>query len=309
MRVLVTGGAGFVGSHVVDLLLRQGHEVTVVDDLTTGLAENVDAMARLLVLDIRAPLDSLMADVRPETVIHLAAQVSVPDSLDDPWRDLSVNIGGTVNVFMAAARAGVRKVVSVSSAAVYGAPEQLPLREASRLSPLTPYGLSKLTGERYVEMLGRLLSVDYTIIRPANIFGPRQTTVGEGAVVPAFIASLLAGHDPVIQGDGEQTRDFIYVTDMADAIVRAIDRAGGETLNISSNRATSINELWRLLARMTGWARQPVHGEARRGDIRDSVLDNTRARCSLDWQPRVKLADGLRETVAWYRAAKANGRA
>lgn len=307
MRVLVTGGAGFVGSHVVDLLLAAGHSVTAVDDVTTGRAENVATAAQMVKLDITGPLDGVFAEIRPDVVIHLAAQVSVPNSVADPARDLAVNIGGTVSVAAAAARAGARKIVSVSSAAVYGIPGQLPLTEDSPVSPLSPYGLSKLTAESYLRLLHDLLGIDYTIIRPSNIYGPRQTTEGEGAVVPAFLNRFCAGQDPLIQGDGEQTRDFIYVSDMADAIIKAMDRASGETLNVSSNTTITVNQLWRMVADAIGWQRPPVHGSPRPGDIRHSVLDNARAQRSLAWEPRVPFAEGLQQTVAWFREAKARG--
>ncbi len=301
MRVLVTGGAGFVGSHLVDALLDAGHEVAVVDDLSTGLRENVPEAARFFQHDVRAPLDSIFAEVRPEVVMHLAAQVSVSEAVADPLRDESVNVGGTVNVMEAAARAGARKVVAVSSAAVYGDPASLPLTEESPAEPLSPYGISKLTGERYIRLLGRLRGIAFTIIRPANIYGPRQQAEGDGAVIPAFLGRFLSARDPVIHGDGSQTRDFIYVGDMVAALVRAMDRGDGLTLNVSTATKVSIRELWERLARLVGWERDPVFGPPRPGDIMHSVMANGRAREALDWAPHVDLQRGLEETVAWMR--------
>jgi UDP-glucose 4-epimerase len=307
MRIVVTGGAGFLGSHVVELLLRKQHEVTVLDDLSTGSISNLHDQAQFVRLSV---CDSTLADVfhrlRPHAIIHLAAQVSVPVSVEQPGRDAAVNIGGTVNVMTASAAVGARKVVALSSAAVYGVPESLPLSERSRTRPLSPYGLSKLTGEHYVRLLGDKLGVPYTVLRPANIYGPRQTTEGEGAVVPAFLARFLSNRDPVIHGTGEQTRDFIFVTDMARAILQALHLADGATLNISSGVRTSIRELWSELASLLGWDRAPVHVGVRPGDIDHSAMANGAARAQLDWGPRVPLTDGLARTVeSWIASSEA----
>jgi UDP-glucose 4-epimerase len=296
---MVTGGAGFLGSHVVDRLIELGHEVLVVDNLSTGSLNNVNPRARFIQADIRHSLDPVISLGTPEVVIHLAAQVSVPASICDPISDESTNIGGTCKVVLEAARFGARKVITISSAAVYGDPQSLPICETHPTMPRSPYGLSKLTAEHYVKLLCELHNLDYTIIRPANIFGPRQTTEGEGAVVPAFLSRFLHGTDPVIHGDGDQTRDFIYVTDMAQAIIQALRRGSKMTLNVSSMTGTSVAELWRLLASMVGWKRSPSHGPSRLGDIHDSVMDNTLAVRYLDWSPLVPLTTGLAATVAW----------
>jgi UDP-glucose 4-epimerase len=300
MRVLVTGGAGFLGFHVVTALLEHGCEVAVIDNMATGKPENVPAEARLVISDIRAPLDRLLTEIRPEVVVHLAAHVSVPNSVSDPRYDLSVNVDGTVNVVSTAARAGARKVIFVSSAAVYGVPERLPISEDSPTVPVAPYGLSKLTAERYVALLHRLTGIAHTVFRPANLYGPVQTTEGEGAVVPAFVRGFLAGKDPVIHGDGGQTRDFIHVSDMARAIVSATERGDGQTLNVGGGMPTTIGDLWRMVADLLGWSRPPVYVGQRQGDIRHSVLDSNRARISLNWAPKVSMSDGLRDTVAWW---------
>jgi len=305
MRVLVTGGAGFLGSHVVQELLLSGHEPVVLDNLTTGFAANTPVGVPLIRADVRDDLTELLAANRPHVVIHLAAQVSVPLSVQDPGNDLAVNVNGTVNVMEAAARQGVRKVISVSSAAVYGHPQRLPLTEASPTLPLAPYGLSKLTAEQYVRLLGALRGIAYTIIRPANIYGPRQVCSGEGAVVPAFLERMRAGRDPVIHGDGSQTRDFIYVRDIARAILQALDLGDGLTLNVSTGVRTSVNELWHLLAEYIGWRRPTVHAAPRAGDIEHSVMANDLARRVLRWEPAVTLEVGLAETVAWALASEA----
>jgi len=299
VQILITGGAGFVGSHLADALLAAGHNVTVVDNLSTGLRTNVPAHARFIHADVRSELDPVFRTVRPEVVYHLAAQVSVPDSVQDPSHDLAVNVQGAVNVLESAARVSARKLVAVSSAAVYGAPQILPIREDHVQFPLSPYGLSKLTGEAYVRLIAPIRGLQYTILRPANIYGPRQRAEGEGAVVPAFVTRLLAGKDPVIHGDGSQTRDFIYVKDMVQALVQAGTRADGMVLNASTGSAVTVAELWHLIAGNLGWKRPPVFGPARVGDIPHSVMANAMARQALNWRPSVVLAEGLAHTVAW----------
>lgn len=305
MRIIVTGGAGFLGSHLTEGLLNCGHCITVVDDLSTGLVTNVPPGVRLIKADVSKSLVDVFGDVSAEVVIHLAAQVSVPDSVHDPLRDLDVNVGGTINVVRAASKTRVRKIITVSSAAVYGVPTCLPLTEDSPTLALSPYGLSKLTSERYVRMLCDDWGIAYTIIRPANIYGPRQATRGEGAVVPAFLTSFLQGRDPVIHGNGGQTRDFIYVTDAVGAIIRTLQYGDGFAFNISSGVPTSVIALWRMLADLTAWNKPPVFGSTRAGDIPHSVMANKRAVQSLRWEPVVGVRDGLARTVAWYKEAVA----
>lgn len=301
MRVLVTGGAGFLGSHVVEVLLAAGHEVTVLDNLVTGSRSNLSPKAAFVNGDVRESLTTLFIEVRPEIVVHLAAQVSVPLSVAEPYLDLTVNAGGTINVMQAAAAAKTKKVIAVSSAAVYGTPEVVPIREEMPVRAISPYGLSKIVEEQYVRLLGRIHGIAHTILRPSNIYGPRQTTKGEGAVVPSFLTRFLAGIDPVIHGNGEQTRDFIYVSDMARAILLAIDHGDGLTLNISGGQPVTIFELWANLSAILGWKHAPVYGTVRVGDIPHSVLSNIKARTHLGWQPLVPIEEGLLHTVQWMR--------
>lgn len=301
MRVLITGGAGFVGSHLSRYLLERDHSVLVVDDLSTGLARNIAPGALFEQVNICSPLDPVFQGFGPELVVHLAAQVSVPESVVSPAQDLAINVGGTINVLRASRRVGARKVIYLSSAAVYSSSNNLPLTEVSTLAGESPYGLSKLTSEHYVKLLGALWDVNYTILRPANIFGPGQRAHGDGAVVPTFLNRFLAGDDPVIHADGSQTRDFVYVRDVVRAIVQAFDRAAGRTLNISSDCGTSIRELWYLMAGILGWTRPPMFGPARAGDIAHSVMSNQAAQKYLEWTPEVALEQGLAETITWTR--------
>lgn len=300
MRVLVTGGAGFLGSHLVDMLLDAGHEVTVVDSLVTGVAENVNSAARLIVHDIRESLEATFAESRPEVVVHLAAQVSVPQSVANPVEDASVNVTGYINVLQTAARFDVRKTIMISSAAVYGAPVSLPLREDLPLAPLSPYGLSKMVGELYTRLLCAQYGMAYTILRPANIYGPRQKASGDGAVIPSFLENFARGSDPVIHGDGLQTRDFIYVKDMARAIVASCSAGDNRTLNVSTGVEVSILDTWQTVASLMGWKRPPRFGPQRDGDIRQSVMDCRAAQETLTWQPTVTFSEGLAWTVEWW---------
>lgn len=299
MRILVTGGAGFLGSHLVEMLIGEGHDVSVVDTLRSGRRENLKARVRFFETDIRAPLDQIFLAVQPDILLHLAAQVSVPDSMQNPALDLDINVAGTINLIETAVRFKVKKLVTISSAAVYGVPQHLPLSEEISGVPLSPYGLSKLAGEHYVRLLCSNHDLPYTILRPANIYGPGQRSEGEGAVVPAFLTRFLAKQDPVIHGDGSQTRDFVYVEDMARAVRCAMTRADGLTLNVSSGTAVSVFQLWSAIARTLGWERPPVFGPHRSGDIPHSVMANSEAVRHLQWLPRVSLEDGVARTIAW----------
>jgi len=305
LRLIITGGAGFVGSHLADALLAAGHDVTVVDNLSTGRRSNVPPGAILAECDVRSRLVDLFRTVRPEVVFHLAAQVSVAESVLDPVADLTTNAVGTVNVMDAATACGARKVISMSSAAVYGVPQSLPLSENSPTRPISPYGLSKLVTEDYIRLMGTLRGIAYTIIRPANIYGPRQMSDGEGAVIPAFLERFLSRTAPTIHGTGEQTRDFVYVTDMVGALMQAMDYADGMTVNVSSAKAISVLELWTLLARMVGWTDGPVFGPVREGDIPHSLMANEAARHNLRWAPRTSLQEGLALTTTWYSQLQA----
>lgn len=246
-------------------------------------------------------MNEIFSTVRPEVVVHLAAQVSVPSSLEDPGLDLSVNVGGTLNVLMAAGQAKSRKIIFFSSAAVYGSPTQLPITEESPVKGLSPYGLSKLTAENYIALLCDRLGLTYTVFRPANIYGPRQSPTGDGAVIPSFLSCFLSGRDPVIHGDGTQTRDFVHVCDVAQAVNRALFTADGSVLNLSSGAATSIAELWHMIAERIDWDRPPVYGPPRPGDIAHSVLSNVKAQSLLGWTPAVQLGEGLEETISWAK--------
>ncbi|MBI3943662.1 MAG: NAD-dependent epimerase/dehydratase family protein [Chloroflexi bacterium] len=303
MKIFVTGGAGFIGSHVVDLLLAAGHQVLVVDNLSTGKRDQVPAAASLVVMDIRdAGLAELVQREAPAAICHLAAIASVPASLKDPVADAAVGVAGSANLFDAAVRAGVRKVVYASSMAIFGTPVYLPIDERHPTHPDSPYGLSKLTGESYLSLFARLYRLHYTALRFANVYGPRQEAFGEAGVVTMFCERLLRGLPPIVNGDGEQTRDFVYVRDIARANLLALDRADNQVLNLGSGAPTTINQLARKLCQIAGYAGEPQHGPPRPADIRDSVVDPRRALESLGWAAEVPLAAGLAETLEFFRS-------
>ncbi len=308
-RVLVTGGAGFIGSHLVDALLLAGHEVGVVDDLSTGSLANIPADVWLREMDI---LDEALAvemnRFAPEIVVHLAAQSSVAGAIRDPQRDRAVNVDGTSAVARAAARAGVRLVVSASSAAVYGDPASLPLTERAPKVPTNPYGESKLEAERILAEQLATTGVDFASMRFANVYGPRQDAGGEGGVVAIFASAMLAGRPPVVHGSGSQTRDFIFVGDVAQAVLSAIGRGsrlageGGDdaAYNISTGVEATVEELlghMRSIARYDG---PEQRAPAREGDIVRSVLDPSKAMQALRWQATTPLAEGLSATLTAF---------
>ncbi len=302
MNVLVTGGAGFIGSHVVDLLLEKGSIVSIVDNLSTGRAENINPGANFYNIDVRNPgLKEIVAREKPTAIIHLAAQVDVQRSLQEPHTDADINILGSLNLLDACSGCGVGKIIYASTAAVYGRPAYLPVDERHPVAPQSPYGLSKHTVEQYLRLYREMHGISFTVLRFANVYGPRQDATGEGGVVAIFIDKLAKGVKPAIFGDGEQTRDFIYVKDVAAACVSALQRADGGTFNVSTGKGLTVNYLYQVLKALTGSTMEPVYQQPRSGDITHSTLSNARACVSLDWRPRYILTEGLRETVDFYR--------
>lgn len=301
MRVLVTGGAGFIGSHLVEALVRAGHTVFVVDNLSRGAAAHLPPGIPLFVTDIRDPaVEDLLREVRPAVIHHLAAQVDVAAAVADPLHDAEVNLLGTIRLLQVAVRAGVDRVVVASSAAVYGEPERLPVPEDHPLRPQSPYGLSKAAMEGYVQWFGRHHRLSWVILRYANVYGPRQPAIGEAGVVAQFVAALRAGRPPVIHGDGGQTRDFVFVTDVAAAHLWAMDGGMEGIYNIGTGQAVSVRALWERLRSLWGATVAPCHGPSRPGDIRHMVLDPRRA-AERGWRARVSLAEGLARLVAETR--------
>ena len=300
MRIMVTGGAGFIGSHIVDLLIAEGCGVVVVDNLSTGRRENVHPAATLVEMDITDPALLAIFERYPfDAVVHQAAQPSVSRSVAEPLFDGRVNILGTINLLECCRRRGVKRFVFASSAAVYGEPEQAPLPETAATRPLSPYGLAKLTAEGYLRLYHSLFGLETVTLRYANVYGPRQDAHGEAGVVSIFVDKILANEQPLIHGDGGQTRDFVYVADIARANVLACQAAelAAGVYNVGSGVSTSIARLFDLLNNGR-FAR--VHGQPRPGDIRDSALEASAIRRALNWQATVPLTEGLARTWQYF---------
>jgi UDP-glucose 4-epimerase len=302
LKILVTGGAGFIGSHVVDALVAEGHRVLVVDDLSTGKKEHLNPKATFYQLDIRSPeLEEVFRSEEPDLVNHHAAHVDVRRSVADPGFDAQVNILGSLNLLENARRHGVGKFVYASTGgAIYGEPEYLPCDEGHPLNPLSPYGVSKLAVEKYLYFYGQIYGLRYTILRYPNVYGPRQDSTGEGGVVAIFASRMLRGEEVVINGSGEQVRDFVNVDDVVSANLLAQEALDGQIYNLGTGVGTSINQLFATMKGLTGYAREPVYGPHKVGETFKIYLDAAKARTELGWQPALGLEDGLRATIASY---------
>ena len=312
MKCLVTGGAGFIGSTLVDRLLAEDHEVDVIDDLSTGSMANLAAAraeggkrVRFHQADIRAEeVVDVISRTRPDVVFHLAAQADVRVSVARPVFDAQVNIIGSLNVLEGARLGGASKVVFASSGGtIYGAPppEALPVKESQPQTPVSPYGVAKKVVGDYLRAYRELHDLEFTALALANVYGPRQDPHGEAGVVAIFADRLLGGDGCVIFGDGEQTRDFVFVDDVVDAFARAAERAGGLLLNIGTGVETSVNELYEVMARAAGRAEPPQYEAARPGELARSSLDPSKASIHLGWKPWTSLEDGLAAVTRWYR--------
>jgi len=304
MKILVTGGAGFIGSHVVDAYVAQGHEVLVVDDLSTGRRENVNSQARLYVLDIRdAKLGEVFAAEKPDVVNHHAAKASVRESMVKPILYADVNVLGSLNLLELSRQYEVSKFIYISTGgAVYGDPEYLPADEAHRILPLDPYGASKACFEHYLPLYHKNHGLSFTILRYANIYGPRQDPLGEAGVVAIFSAQMLHGDPVTINGSGEQERDFVYVGDAATANLAALQKGDGGIYNIGTGVGTSINELFTRMKDISHYTLLAHHGPPKAGEVFKTFLNADKARHELGWRPTVGLNEGLRLTVDDFRA-------
>lgn len=305
MKILVTGGAGFIGSNVVDAYVEAGHQVLVADDLSAGKRENVNPAATLYEVDIAsAAFVELVTSERPDIINHHAAQTSVRHSVGDPLDDCRRNVLGSLNVIEAARRTGVGKLIYISSGgAIYGEPSTLPCPEEHPIVPDSPYGASKHAPEHYLDIYGRLYGLRYTVLRYGNVYGPRQDPFGEAGVIAIFTAQMLAGQPVTINGSGEQERDFVYVGDVVGANLRALETGDGNAFNIGSGEGTTVNQIYALLRDATGYQRDAIHGPAKAGETFRIYLDITKAARDLDWVPEVSLRDGLAQTVASLRGA------
>ena len=307
-KILVTGGAGFIGSHVVDLFVTQGYEVVIVDDLSTGRASNLNPGAKFYQVDIRSPqLREVFEAEKPDYVSHHAAQMDVRRSVAQPLFDADINILGSINVIETAKDFNVKRFIYISTGgAVYGEPESLPCDESHPINPICQYGASKHTVEHYLYMYHVNYDLKYTVLRYPNVFGPRQDPHGEAGVVAIFTGKMLAGEAVMINGDGDQTRDFVYVGDCAKAnhLALTVDHQSG-IYNLGWGRPTSINELCSVLVNITGYTLPIEYGAAKVGETRHIYLDASKIKKDLGWEPTITLEQGLEKTVAYFKVTEA----
>jgi len=304
MKILVTGGAGFIGSHVVDRLVLEGHSVSVIDNLSTGKIENVNREAKFHKIDIISPrIERVFKKERPELICHFAAQMDVRRSVADPIYDAQSNIIGMLNLMENGLRYGVRKVIFASTGgAVYGEGVPYPTSEECIPRPISPYGISKLTGEHYLIYYNVSYGLNYVVLRYANVYGPRQDPFGEAGVVAIFNQKILRDEQPVINGNGMQTRDYVYVDDVVDAVITSTYNDISDVFNVGTGVETSVNELFRHLIEITGKSHiKEVHGQAKKGEQLRSCLSYDKIRKALDWEPRVPLREGLTRTIEFFR--------
>ncbi len=305
-KVLVTGGAGFIGSHLVDRLIQEGNEVVVIDNLSTGKRKQLNKNAVLYKMDIRSKrIERVFRKERPLTIVHLAAQMNVRHSTENPGFDADVNILGILNLLEHAVKNGVRKVSFASSGgAVYGEQEVFPAGESHRTEPMSPYGISKLAGEKYLAYYATALGLRSVVLRFANVYGPRQDSEGEAGVVAIFSKLMLEGGQPIVNGTGKQTRDFVYVDDVVESIMATIGEDIQGIFNVGTGQESTVNECYGIIKTLTNSSCKDLYGAAKKGEQFRSVLDVTKLRERFDWDPQVSLSEGLKKTVEFFQAQK-----
>ncbi|RJR30222.1 NAD-dependent epimerase/dehydratase family protein [Candidatus Microgenomates bacterium] len=304
MKILVTGGAGFIASHIVDKYLELGHDVVIIDNLFTGQKKFINPKVKFYEVDIRdqEKIASIFTQEKPEVLNHHAAQMDVRKSVTDPVFDANVNIIGLINLMENGKKNGLKKVVFASSGgAVYGDAEKLPTPESYPTRPASPYGISKLTSEYYLDFYSQTYGVSYVALRYGNVYGPRQNPHGEAGVVAIFAQKMLKSEQPIINGDGEQSRDFVFVADVVDANVKALDVMEPLKINIGTGKNTTINTIFDNLVRLTGTSFQKQHATAKKGEQKISLLDYSLATQKLNWQPKYSISEGLAQTVEYFK--------
>jgi len=301
MKCLVTGGAGFVGSHLVDKLIKEGHKVLVVDNLSTGRKENLNPKAKFYKIDIRDPqISRIFKTEKPEVVFHCAAQTEVQKSIENPKENADTNVSGALNILENAKRFGTKKIIFFSSVGIYGESFSVPIKENYPLHPLSPYAITKLVVEKYL-FYYQSLGLNFVSLRYANIYGPRQLNSAEGGVVPIFINAILNKKNPIIYGDGEQTRDFLFVEDAVDSAVLCLRAQPGSIYNVGTSKETTINELLILISQKIKSTIKPHRARVRLGEVRKSCLDFSKIKKELNWQPKNNLVEGLEKTIDWFK--------
>jgi UDP-glucose 4-epimerase len=303
MKILVTGGAGFIGSNVADAYIQAGHDVVVVDNLSMGDKNNVNPKAQFIEMDVRdEEIKNLVKVEGIEVINHHAAQISVPDSVKNPLEDAGINIFGTLNLLEAAKENKVKKFIFISSGGTaYGTPEALPVSEAAPYAPEAPYGISKVSGELYVKFYAAQHGMKYTILRYSNVYGPRQIPHGEAGVVAIFIEQIMKGNTPMIFGGGKCVRDYVYVGDVARANVFAIDKGDNDEFNIGTGIPSNVNDLFACVKSATGFEKDAQDGPFREGDILENYLNAGKAAKILGWKPEVKLQEGVNNTYEYFK--------
>jgi len=302
-KILVTGGAGFIGSHIVDKLISQNNKVVIIDNLSTGQKENINKKARFYKADItNKKIKEIFKKEKPDIVFHLAAQINVRKSIQNPLLDTKVNVLGSLNIFQAAKESNVKKIIfSSTGGAIYGKAKKTPTPETCQPKPQSPYGLSKLTTENYLKLYHKLFNINYTILRYSNVYGPRQNTLAEAGVIAIFTKQLLKSKTPVINGTGKQERDYVYVKDVVSANLSSLKRGDNKTFNIGTSKKTSVNQIFKTLSQKINPQIKAKHGPSIKGEIKTSALNIRKAKNNLNWKPKTNLKTGIEKTINWFK--------
>ncbi len=303
MKILVTGGAGFIGSHVVDALIDEGHGVVIIDNLSTGLKENVNPKSVFYEMGIT---DDNVEDVFKEhnfdIVNHHAAQMNVTNSVKDPVHDAKCNIIGTLNLLQNSVKFNVKKFINVSSGGcIYGNDAKTPITEDTKKNPASPYGISKVTVEKYLTFYNKVHGIKFTTLRYSNVYGPRQNPKGEAGVISLFVSQMLNNQQPTIFGNGDQTRDYVFVKDIVKANLLALDKGDNQAFNLGTGKETTVNELFNMVKKLTSYQGNPNYLDSRPGELMGNCLDTSKANNVLDWKPEFELEQGLKQTVDWFK--------